>query len=73
MATDELSERLKASFTRARAKLSAARHLLDGGFGPDAVPPAYYAAFHVAEAAWPPRATSLGATRASRASSASGS
>ena len=51
MATDELSERLKASFTRARGKLAAARHLLDGGFGPDAVPPAYYAAFHVAEAA----------------------
>lgn len=51
MATDELAERLKAAFTRARAKLAAARHLLDGGFGADAVPPAYYAAFHVAEAA----------------------
>lgn len=51
MATDELAERLKASFTRAREKLAAARHLLEGGFGADAVPPAYYAAFHVAEAA----------------------
>lgn len=51
MATDELAERLKAAFTRAREKLAAARHLLDGGFGADAVPPAYYAAFHVAEAA----------------------
>ena len=51
MATDELTEHLKASFSRARAKLAAARYLLDGGFGGDAVPPAYYAAFHVAEAA----------------------
>lgn len=51
MATDELAERVKASFTRAREKLAAARHLLDGGFGADAVPPAYYAAFHAAEAA----------------------
>lgn len=51
MATDELTERAKAAFSRARAKLAAARHLLDGGFGPDAVPSAYYAAFHVAEAA----------------------
>lgn len=51
MATDELSERVKAAFTRAREKLAAARHLLEGEFGADAVPSAYYAAFHVAEAA----------------------
>jgi hypothetical protein len=51
VATDELAERVKASFTRAREKLAAARHLLDGGFGADAVPSAYYAAFHAAEAA----------------------
>lgn len=36
---------------RAREKLAAARHLLDGGFGADAVPPAYFAVFQMAEAA----------------------
>jgi hypothetical protein len=51
VASDELSERVSAAVVRARAKLAAARHLLDGGFGADAVPSAYYAAFHVAEAA----------------------
>lgn len=51
MASDELAERVEAAVARARAKLAAARHLLAGGFGADAVPPAYYAAFHMAEAA----------------------
>lgn len=51
MASDELIERVRAGVVRAREKLAAARHLLDGGFTADAVPPAYYAAFHMAEAA----------------------
>ena len=51
MASDDLGPRVSAAITRAREKLAAARHLLDGGFGADAVPPAYYAAFHMAEAA----------------------
>ena len=51
MASDELSERVSAAIARARDKLAAARHLLEGGFGADAVPPAYYAVFHMAEAA----------------------
>lgn len=51
MASDELTERVEAAIERAREKLAAARHLLEGGFGADAVPPAYYAVFHMAEAA----------------------
>jgi uncharacterized protein (UPF0332 family) len=51
VAADELTERVKAAVARAREKLAAARHLLDGEFWPDAVPSAYYAAFHMAEAA----------------------
>lgn len=51
MANDELAERVKAAVTRAREKLAAARHLLEGGFGADAVSPAYSAVFHMAEAA----------------------
>lgn len=51
MASDELAERVSAAVVRARKKLDAARHLLQGGFGADAVSPAYYAAFHMAEAA----------------------
>lgn len=51
MATDELAERLKAAFARARQKLAVARHVLAGGYPADAVSPAYYAAYHAAEAA----------------------
>lgn len=51
MATDEIAERVKAAFARAREKLAVARHVLDAGFAADAVSPAYYAVFRVAEAA----------------------
>lgn len=51
MASDELAERVKAAFARARQKLAVARHVLAGGYHADAVSPAYYAAFHAAEAA----------------------
>jgi hypothetical protein len=51
VATDELAERLKAAFARARQKLAVARHVLAGGYPADAVSPAYYAAYHAAEAA----------------------
>jgi hypothetical protein len=51
VATEQLHERVSAAIVRAREKLAAARHLLEGGFGADAVPPAYYAVFHMAEAA----------------------
>ena len=51
MATDELTERIKAAFSRARDKLAVARHVLAAGYPADAVPPAYYAVFHAAEAA----------------------
>lgn len=51
MASDDLTQRVEAAFARSREKLAAARHLLEGGFGADAVSPAYYAAFHMAEAA----------------------
>jgi uncharacterized protein (UPF0332 family) len=51
MAADELRERVKAGFARAREKLAVARRVLAAGFDADAVPPAYYAAFHAAEAA----------------------
>ena len=51
MAEDDISEQVKAAFERSRQKLAVARHVLDGGFPADAVSPAYYAAFHAAEAA----------------------
>ena len=51
MAADELSESVRAAVTRARSKLAVARHLIDGGFGVDAIPAAYFAAFHLAEIA----------------------
>lgn len=51
MASDELAERVKAAFARARQKLEVASHVLAGGYAADAVSPAYYAAFHAAEAA----------------------
>lgn len=50
MAGNELAERVGAGFARAREKLAVARHVLDVGFPADAVSPAYYAAFHAAEA-----------------------
>jgi uncharacterized protein (UPF0332 family) len=49
MATDELAERIKAGFARARDKLAVARHVLAAGYPADAVSPAYYAVFHAAE------------------------
>jgi uncharacterized protein len=51
VAEDEIAERVKAAFARAREKLAVARHVLAAGFPADAVSPAYYAAFHAAEAA----------------------
>jgi uncharacterized protein (UPF0332 family) len=51
VARDELEERVRAAFSRARDKLAAARAVLAAGLPADAVPPAYYACFHVAEAA----------------------
>lgn len=51
MATDELAERLKAAFARARDKLAVAKHVLAAGYPADAVSPAYFAVFHAAEAA----------------------
>lgn len=51
MATDELAERIKAAFARARDKLAVAKHVLAAGYPADAVSPAYYAVFHAAEAA----------------------
>jgi len=51
VADDETAERVKAAFARAREKLAVARHVLAAGFSADAVSPAYYAAFHAAEAA----------------------
>jgi uncharacterized protein (UPF0332 family) len=51
VATDELAERIKAAFGRARDKLAVARHVLAAGYPADAVSPAYYAVFHAAEAA----------------------
>lgn len=51
MADRELAERVKAAFARARDKLEVAQKVLDAGFPADAVSPAYYAVFHVAEAA----------------------
>jgi len=51
LAQGELQERVIAAFARAREKLAVARHVLAAGFHADAVPPAYYAAFHAAEAA----------------------
>ena len=51
MATDELRERIKAAFSRARDKLAVAKHVLAAGYPADAVSPAYYAVFHAAEAA----------------------
>lgn len=50
MATDELAERIKAAFARARDKLAVAKHVLAAGYPADAVSPAYYAVFHAAEA-----------------------
>lgn len=40
----------REEIARAEESLSAARHLLTGGFGNDAVSRAYYAAFHCARA-----------------------
>jgi uncharacterized protein len=51
VATDEIAERVKAAFARARDKLAVARHILAAGYPADAVSPAYYAAYHAAEAA----------------------
>lgn len=51
MAHDQTVERVRAAFARAREKLAVARHVLGAGFPADAVSPAYYAAFHAAEAA----------------------
>ncbi len=48
---DELTERVKAALARASDKLSVAHKVLEAGFPAEAVPPAYYACFHVAEAA----------------------
>ncbi len=45
------NERVKAAFARAMDKLQVARKVLDAGFPAEAIPPAYYACFHVAEAA----------------------
>jgi hypothetical protein len=42
---------VKAAFARAREKLAVARHVLAAGYPADAVSPAYYAAYHAAEAA----------------------
>ncbi|HWN43869.1 MAG TPA: HEPN domain-containing protein [Thermoanaerobaculia bacterium] len=50
MATDELTERIKAGFARANEKLAVAKHVLAAGYPADAVSPAYYAVFHAAEA-----------------------
>jgi len=50
VATDELAERVKAAFARARDKLAVAKHVLAAGYPADAVSPAYYAVFHAAEA-----------------------
>lgn len=50
MATDELAERIKAAFARARDKVAVAKHVLAAGYPADAVSPAYYAVFHAAEA-----------------------
>jgi uncharacterized protein (UPF0332 family) len=50
MATDELAERIKAAFGRARDKLAVAKHVLAAGYPADAVSPAYYAVYHAAEA-----------------------
>jgi uncharacterized protein (UPF0332 family) len=51
VATNELAERIKAAFARARDKLAVAKHVLAAGYPADAVSPAYYAVFHAAEAA----------------------
>jgi uncharacterized protein len=51
VATDELAERIKAAFSRARDKLAVAKHVLAAGYPADAVSPAYYAVYHAAEAA----------------------
>lgn len=51
MASDETAERIRAAFARARQKVAVARYVLAGGYPADAVSPAYYAAFHAAEAA----------------------
>lgn len=54
---------VERALRRSRADLEAARHLGDGGFGPQAVSRAYYAVFHAAEAAL----LSLGETRSKHA------
>jgi uncharacterized protein (UPF0332 family) len=51
VAADEIAERVKAAFARARDKLAVAKHVLAAGYPADAVSPAYYAAYHAAEAA----------------------
>ena len=50
MANDS-NERIKAAFARAMDKLQVARKVLEAGFPAEAIPPAYYVYFHVAEAA----------------------
>ncbi|HET9227853.1 MAG TPA: HEPN domain-containing protein [Thermoanaerobaculia bacterium] len=50
MATDELTERVKAGLARAHDKLAVAKAVLAAGYPADAVSPAYYAVFHAAEA-----------------------
>jgi uncharacterized protein (UPF0332 family) len=48
---EELDERVKAAISRAKDKLLVAKKVLEAGFPAESVPPAYYACFHVAEAA----------------------
>lgn len=50
MATDELTERVKAGLARSHDKLAVAKAVLAAGYPADAVSPAYYAVFHAAEA-----------------------
>jgi uncharacterized protein (UPF0332 family) len=50
VATDEIAERIKAAFARARDKLAVAKHVLAAEYFADAVSPAYYAVYHAAEA-----------------------
>jgi len=48
---NDLDERVRAALGRAQDKLKVAKRVLDAGFPAESVPPAYYACFHVAEAA----------------------
>jgi len=51
MVGDELAERIKAAFARARDKLAVAKHVFGAGYPADAVSPAYWAVYHAAETA----------------------